>query len=166
MKIWLKKPDPSGEKPDTQLRLAKADLMRHEAAGITVDRYPKKMTVGGTELGMTYHFEPGSLKDGVTLVVPLTLLNQVDGRRCEWLVPGMCEEKTLLLLKSLPQKVQEALLISDWALAILRLAPLMTPLAKMSAWRRLSISLSACQKASLGPVSPEKTRLAAPESTR
>ena len=106
MKIWLKKTDSSGEKPDTQLRLAKADLMRHEAAGITVDRYPKKMMVGGTELGMTYHFEPGSPKDGVTLVVPLTLLNQVDGRRCEWLVPGMCEEKTLLLLKSLPQKLR------------------------------------------------------------
>ena len=106
MKVWLKKPDLGGDKPDTQLRLAKADLMRHEAAGITVDRYPKKMVVGGTELGMTYHFEPGSPKDGVTLVVPLTLLNQVDGRRSEWLVPGMCEEKTLLLLKSLPQKLR------------------------------------------------------------
>ncbi len=106
MKAWLIKSDLNGEKPDSQLRLAKADLMRHEAAGITVDRYPKKMLVGGTELIMTYHFEPGSPKDGVTLVVPLTLLNQVDGRRCEWLVPGMCEEKTLLLLKSLPQKIR------------------------------------------------------------
>jgi ATP-dependent helicase HrpA len=106
MKTWFKKSDPKHEKPDTQLRLAKADLMRHEAAGITVDRYPKKMVVGGTELGMAYHFEPGSPKDGVTLVLPLSLLNQVDGRRCEWLVPGMCEEKTLLLLKSLPQKLR------------------------------------------------------------
>jgi ATP-dependent helicase HrpA len=86
--------------------LAKADLMRHEAAGITIDRYPKKMIVGGAELSLTYHFEPGSPKDGVTLVVPLTQLNQVDGRRCEWLVPGMCEEKVLLLLKSLPQKLR------------------------------------------------------------
>jgi ATP-dependent helicase HrpA len=100
--IWLKK-DPE---EDSQLRLAKADLMRHEAAGITVDRYPKKMLVGGTELSLTYHFEPGSPKDGVTLVVPLTQLNQVDGRRCEWLVPGMCEEKVLLLLKTLPQKLR------------------------------------------------------------
>jgi ATP-dependent helicase HrpA len=91
---------------DQQLRLEKADLMRHEAAGITVDRYPKKMLVGGVELSLTYHFEPGSPKDGVTLVVPLTQLNQVDGRRCEWLVPGMCEEKVLLLLKSLPQKLR------------------------------------------------------------
>jgi len=84
-------------------------LMRHEAAGITVDRYPKKWIVGGSELSLTYHFEPGSPKDGVTLVVPLTLLNQVDGRRCEWLVPGMCEEKTQLLLKSLPQKLRRHL---------------------------------------------------------
>ena len=80
--------------------------MRHEAAGITVDRYPKKMMAGGAELSLTYHFEPGSPKDGVTLVIPLTQLNQVDGRRCEWLVPGMCEEKVLLLLKSLPQKLR------------------------------------------------------------
>ena len=102
LKVQLKKtPD-----LDAQLRLEKADLMRHEAAGITVDRYPKVMKVGGTELNLTYHFEPGSPKDGVTLVVPLAQLNQVDGRRCEWLVPGMCEEKVLLLLKTLPQKLR------------------------------------------------------------
>jgi ATP-dependent helicase HrpA len=91
---------------DNELRLAKADLMRHEAAGITVDRYPKVMKVGGTQLALTYHFEPGSPKDGVTLVVPLPQLNQIDGRRCDWLVPGMCEEKILLLLKTLPQKLR------------------------------------------------------------
>ncbi len=110
MKAWLQKTLASKgiteEAPDSLLRLAKADLMRHEAAGITVDRYPKKMMVGGSELSLTYHFEPGSPKDGVTLVVPLTLLNQVDGRRCDWLVPGMCEEKIGLLLKSLPQKLR------------------------------------------------------------
>ncbi len=110
MKAWLKRAQKSegGDllKPGAQLQLAKADLMRHEAAGITVDRYPKKMTVGGGELALTYHFEPGSPKDGVTLIIPLTLLNQVDGRRCDWLVPGMCEEKIHLLLKSLPQKLR------------------------------------------------------------
>lgn len=110
MKAWLLKAlankGVAEESPDSLLRLAKADLMRHEAAGITVDRYPKKMMVGGSELSLTYHFEPGSPKDGVTLVVPLTLLNQVDGRRCDWLVPGMCEEKIGLLLKSLPQKLR------------------------------------------------------------
>jgi ATP-dependent helicase HrpA len=110
MKAWLRKTSPGDgtnlESTDSLLRLSKADLMRHEAAGITVDRYPKKLIVGGSELALTYHFEPGSPKDGVTLIVPLTLLNQVDGRRCEWLVPGMCEEKIHLLLKSLPQKLR------------------------------------------------------------
>ncbi len=110
MKAWLKRTNQSSSdnkpSPDLELRLAKADLMRHEATGITVDRYPKKMMVGGGELALTYHFEPGSPKDGVTLIIPLTLLNQVDGRRCEWLVPGMCEEKVQLLLKSLPQKLR------------------------------------------------------------
>jgi ATP-dependent helicase HrpA len=110
MKAWLKRTNQSSSdnkpSPDLELRLAKADLMRHEASGITVDRYPKKMMVGGGELALTYHFEPGSPKDGVTLITPLTLLNQVDGRRCEWLVPGMCEEKVQLLLKSLPQKLR------------------------------------------------------------
>ena len=116
LKAWFKKqPD-----LDHQLRLEKADLMRHEAAGITVDRYPKKMMVGGAELNLTYHFEPGSPKDGVTLVVPLTQLNQVDGRRCEWLVPGMCEEKVLLLLKSLPQKLRRHCVpLPDYAKAFL-----------------------------------------------
>ena len=110
MKAWLRKTSLGDgtnlESTDSLLRLSKADLMRHEAAGITVDRYPKKLIVGGSELALTYHFEPGSPKDGVTLIVPLTLLNQVDGRRCEWLVPGMCEEKIHLLLKSLPQKLR------------------------------------------------------------
>ncbi len=102
MQAWLQKTADA----EASLRLDKVDLMRHEAAGITVDRYPKILNMGGSNLSLTYHFEPGSIKDGVTLVIPLTVLNQIDGRRCEWLVPGMCEEKTLLLLKSLPQKLR------------------------------------------------------------
>ncbi len=57
-------------------------------------------------LALTYHFEPGSPRDGVTLTVPLMALNQVDPVRAEWLVPGMLKEKVHLLLKSLPQKLR------------------------------------------------------------
>ncbi|BDW10926.1 ATP-dependent helicase [Polynucleobacter sp. SHI8] len=89
-----------------QLILSKEDLMRHEAAHISDDRYPKQMPMMGTQLALHYHFEPGSPKDGVTLVVPLALLNQVDERRCAWLVPGLCVEKIHLLLKTLPQKLR------------------------------------------------------------
>ena len=102
LQAWLQKTATA----EASLRLDKADLMRHEAAGITVDRYPKTLIMSGTEFALSYHFEPTSPKDGVTLILPLTLLNQVDSHRCEWLVPGMCEEKTQLLLRSLPQKLR------------------------------------------------------------
>jgi ATP-dependent helicase HrpA len=73
---------------------------------VTTDLFPKRMTMAGVEMALTYHFEPGSPRDGVTLAVPLYALNQVDARRCEWLVPGMLKEKAQLLLKSLPQKLR------------------------------------------------------------
>jgi ATP-dependent helicase HrpA len=57
-------------------------------------------------LALTYHFEPGSPRDGVTLTVPVVALNQVDAVRTEWLVRGMLKEKVHLLLKSLPQKLR------------------------------------------------------------
>ncbi|SNU85694.1 ATP-dependent RNA helicase HrpA [Pandoraea sputorum] len=88
------------------LYLVRDDLMRHEAAGVTTDLFPKKTVIAGVEMALTYHFEPGSPRDGVTLAVPLYALNQVDARRCEWLVPGMLKEKAHLLMKSLPQKLR------------------------------------------------------------
>ncbi|MBC8751079.1 MULTISPECIES: ATP-dependent RNA helicase HrpA [Paraburkholderia] len=88
------------------LYLSRDDLMRHEAAGVTTDLFPKRLMMAGIEMALTYHFEPGTPRDGVTLAMPLFALNQVDARRCEWLVPGMLKEKAQLLLKSLPQKLR------------------------------------------------------------
>ncbi|MFI4939217.1 MAG: ATP-dependent RNA helicase HrpA [Burkholderiales bacterium] len=88
------------------LYLNRDDLMRHEAAGVTTDLFPKLMTIAGAEMPLSYHFEPGTPRDGVTLSVPLYSLNQVSAERCEWLVPGMLKEKAHLLLKSLPQKLR------------------------------------------------------------
>ncbi|MES2040506.1 MAG: ATP-dependent RNA helicase HrpA, partial [Pseudomonadota bacterium] len=88
------------------LYLNKDELMRHEAAGVTTDLFPKTMQVSGVALQLSYHFEPGSPRDGVTLTVPLFSLNQVSADRCEWLVPGMLKEKVHLLIKSLPQKIR------------------------------------------------------------
>jgi ATP-dependent helicase HrpA len=100
---WLRK----ASKDDPKLLyLSRDDLMRHEAAGVTTDLFPKVMRTAGIEMSLTYHFEPGAVRDGVTLAVPLYSLNQVSLARCEWLVPGMLKEKTHLLLKSLPQKLR------------------------------------------------------------
>ncbi len=100
---WLKQA--SRDHPKV-LYLSRDDLMRHEAAGITTELFPKVMRHAGIEMALTYHFEPGAVRDGVTLAVPLYALNQVSAPRCEWLVPGMLKEKVHLLLKSLPQKLR------------------------------------------------------------
>jgi ATP-dependent helicase HrpA len=88
------------------LFLNREELMRHEAAGVTTELFPKMMNVTGIEMGLSYHFEPGSVRDGVTLAVPLFALNQLPRERADWLVPGMLKEKVHLLLKSLPQKLR------------------------------------------------------------
>lgn len=88
------------------LYLNKEDLLSKKAGDITTEFYPKKLEMGGLAFDLSYHFEPGSPRDGVTLTIPLMLLNQVNAGRTEWLVPGMLKEKALLLLKSLPQKLR------------------------------------------------------------
>lgn len=100
---WYKQ---ASQKNPRLLFLSKDELMRHEAAGVTTDLFPKKMVVSGLDLALSYHFEPGSPRDGVTLAVPLFVLNQLSSQRCEWLVPGMLKDKVHLLIKSLPQKMR------------------------------------------------------------
>lgn len=100
---WYKTLDPAQA---AALVLRRDDLMRHDAAGVTTDVFPRQVEWQGVTMALDYHFEPGSVRDGVTLTVPLFALNQIDAQRCEWLVPGMLKEKTHLLLKSLPQKMR------------------------------------------------------------
>ena len=91
------------------LFLAKDDLMRHSAAGVTTEAFPHKLKAGGVEYALTYHFEPGSPRDGVTLTLPLAQLNQIPAARMEWLVPGLIKEKLVQLIKTLPQKIRAKL---------------------------------------------------------
>ncbi|MBM3368501.1 MAG: ATP-dependent RNA helicase HrpA, partial [Betaproteobacteria bacterium] len=92
-----------------RLHLAREDLMRHEAAGITTDNFPHAFAVGPNKLALEYHFEPRSPKDGVTLTVPVALLNQVPAARCEWLVPGLLKEKVAGYAKAMPQRLRHKL---------------------------------------------------------
>lgn len=86
------------------LRLTREELMRHEAAGITTSAFPKTIRLGGVDCAASYLHEPGDPRDGITVTVPLFVLNQVNEERCEWLVPGMLKDKIQALLKSLPQR--------------------------------------------------------------
>ncbi|NQW94256.1 MAG: ATP-dependent RNA helicase HrpA, partial [Polaromonas sp.] len=91
------------------LLLSQEELMRHEAAGITTQAFPRILRLGGVDCTATYLHEPGDTKDGVTVDVPLFALNQVNEERCEWLVPGMLKDKVQALIKTLHQRPRSRL---------------------------------------------------------
>ena len=91
------------------LLLSREELMRHEAAGITTQAFPKTLRMGGVDCLATYLHEPGDARDGVTVDVPLFALNQVNEERCEWLVPGMLKDKIQALIKTLHQRPRSRL---------------------------------------------------------
>ncbi|MGJ7486881.1 ATP-dependent RNA helicase HrpA [Variovorax sp. LT2P21] len=91
------------------LYLTREELMRHQAAGITTQSFPPTVRLGGVDCIATYLHEPGDAKDGLTVTVPLFVLNQVSEERCEWLVTGMLKDKIQALLKSLPQRPRSRL---------------------------------------------------------
>ncbi|AGX86520.1 ATP-dependent helicase HrpA [Candidatus Symbiobacter mobilis CR] len=98
------------------LKLTRSELMRHEAASVTSTNYPRYLRLGGVDCAARYLHDPGHPADGMSVDVPVFVLNQVQEARCEWLVPGMLEEKVLALAKTLPQRVRARLVpVPQWA---------------------------------------------------
>jgi len=91
------------------LFLTREELMRHEAAGITAQAFPKTLRLGGVDCACSYLHEPGDARDGLSVALPLFALNQASEERCEWLVPGMLKDKVLALLKTLHQRPRSRL---------------------------------------------------------
>ncbi|MBV6792277.1 ATP-dependent RNA helicase HrpA [Xanthomonas euvesicatoria] len=77
------------------------DLLPGE--GSEADRFPKYFPLGDARLPLHYRFEPGAIDDGVTLEVPLHLLNALDPARLSWLAPGFVADKASALIRSLPK---------------------------------------------------------------
>ncbi|WP_285448028.1 ATP-dependent RNA helicase HrpA [Xanthomonas sp. LMC-A-07] len=77
------------------------DLLPGE--GSEADRFPKYFALGDARLPLQYRFEPGAIDDGVTLEVPLHLLNALDPSRLSWLAPGFVADKASALIRSLPK---------------------------------------------------------------
>lgn len=88
------------------LYMRREDLLR--GRGADAQAYPTEIELNGVRFALVYRFEPGAADDGVTLLVPLAALNQVPEARCEWLVPGMLEEKIAALLRTLPPSLRRA----------------------------------------------------------
>ena len=85
------------------LTLTEADLTNAAADGVASQDYPGTWPAGDLELRLSYQFDPGSPDDGVSVRIPLTVLNRVEPEGFDWLVPGMREDLVAALIRSLPK---------------------------------------------------------------
>jgi len=100
---WLK----TAERDNPRLLfLSRDDLMQHAAAHITEEQFPKFWQTADGKFKLSYRFEPHHPLDGVTLTLPLTVLNRISPAALEWLVPGMIREKIQLQIKALPKQIR------------------------------------------------------------
>ncbi len=100
---WIK----TAERDNLRLLfLSRDDLMQHAAAHITEEQFPKFWQTADGKFKLSYRFEPHHPLDGVTMTVPLTVLNRLHAPSLEWLVPGMLREKIQLLIKALPKQIR------------------------------------------------------------
>lgn len=100
---WLKHADEAAQK---RLFLTRDDLMQHAAAHVTEEQFPKFWKTADGKFKLSYRFEPHHPLDGVTVSLPLTVLNRINSASLEWLVQGMIREKLQLLIKALPKQIR------------------------------------------------------------
>jgi ATP-dependent helicase HrpA len=124
---WWKRARPS--RPDL-LSFEKSMLIKHGAGGVSERDYPDVWRQGRLELPLTYQFEPGADADGVTVHIPLAVLNQVRADGFDWQVPGLRHELVTALIRSLPKPLRRNFAPApDHARAVLeRSRPLEGPL--------------------------------------
>ena len=98
----------SRENPDL-LNFDKQMLIKEGAEKVSQLDYPNFWHQGNLKLRLSYQFEPGADADGVTVYIPLPLLNQVEDQGFEWQIPGVRRELIIALIKSLPKPLRRHL---------------------------------------------------------
>ncbi|MBW5484902.1 ATP-dependent RNA helicase HrpA [Streptomyces bambusae] len=81
-------------------------LLTEKAKGVTKADYPDSWRQGPLKFKVTYQFEPGADADGVTVHIPLQVLNQVTDEGFDWQIPGLREEVVTELIRSLPKPIR------------------------------------------------------------
>ena len=124
---WWKK----AEKQDPELlNFERSFLINDDAEQVSKLDFPNFWYQGNLKLKLTYQFEPGMDADGVTVHIPLPLLNQVEMTGFDWQIPGLREELVIALIKSLPKSYRRNFVPTpNYAQAFLgRAVPLEKPL--------------------------------------
>ncbi|WP_405750912.1 ATP-dependent RNA helicase HrpA [Streptomyces sp. NBC_00012] len=93
------------DEPDA-LDFERSMLINEKAGAVTKDDYPDSWRQGKLKFKVTYQFEPGADADGVTVHIPLQVLNQVTAEGFDWQIPGLREEVVTELIRSLPKPIR------------------------------------------------------------
>ncbi|QRX93045.1 ATP-dependent RNA helicase HrpA [Streptomyces noursei] len=93
------------EDPDL-LNFEHSMLINESAEAVTKDDYPDSWRQGKLKFKVTYQFEPGADADGVTVHIPLQVLNQVASEGFDWQIPGLREQLVTELIRSLPKPIR------------------------------------------------------------
>ncbi|PWR06194.1 ATP-dependent RNA helicase HrpA [Micromonospora sicca] len=118
---WWKKT--RRERPDL-LTFTRELLVNAGRGGVDEADYPDEWRADGVALPLTYRFEPGTPTDGVTVDIPLPMLNQVPAESFDWQVPGLREELVVALIRSLPKAIRRNFVpVPDYARAALAAMP-------------------------------------------
>jgi ATP-dependent helicase HrpA len=88
------------------LNFEKHELLKRDASDITEAAFPDTWHQGSLVLALEYQFEPNKELDGIILLIPIELLNQVKNIGFDWLVPGLRHELLVALIKSLPKRLR------------------------------------------------------------
>ncbi|WP_397471831.1 ATP-dependent RNA helicase HrpA [Rheinheimera sp.] len=88
----------------TYLNFDPDSLLSRDASDITADKFPEQWRQGNLTLPLEYHFAPGEIDDGVSLIIPLALLNQIEDQGFDWLIPALRHELLVALIKALPKQ--------------------------------------------------------------
>ncbi|QIB44908.1 ATP-dependent RNA helicase HrpA [Streptomyces aureoverticillatus] len=99
---WKKK---QREEPEL-LDFERSMLINERAGDVSKDDYPDSWRQGPLKFRVTYQFEPGADADGVTVHIPLQVLNQVSADGFDWQIPGLREEVVTELIRSLPKPIR------------------------------------------------------------
>ena len=106
---------------DKQLRLDQSQILTRDPGDAVADQFPSELDWRDTTYRLKYCFEPGRDNDGISVTIPLPLLNRAPRYRFEWLVPGLLREKCIALVKGLPKSCRKQLVpvpdVVDAALA-------------------------------------------------
>ncbi len=100
---WWKKQKQSNAK---LLNFTKAFLLKESAVKLSANEYPETWQQGSLTLPLSYHFSPGDVDDGISVIIPVGILNQVENTGFDWLIPALRLELITALIRSLPKALR------------------------------------------------------------